>query len=62
MLSLEETIRKVPIVKKDGLLGGGVYVEYRTDDARLTMEVIKAAVENGAVVTNYAKAEAVYLQ
>ena len=57
MLSLEETIRKVPIVKKDGLLGGGVYVEYRTDDARLTMEVMKAAVENGAVVTNYAKAE-----
>ncbi|WP_342507233.1 glycerol-3-phosphate dehydrogenase/oxidase [Sporosarcina sp. FSL K6-2383] len=56
MLSLEETVRKVPIVKKDGLLGGGVYVEYRTDDARLTMEVIKAAVENGAVVTNYAKA------
>lgn len=56
MLSLEETIRKVPIVKKDGLLGGGVYVEYRTDDARLTIEVIKAAVENGAVVTNYAKA------
>lgn len=56
MLSLEETVRKVPIVKKDGLLGGGVYVEYRTDDARLTMEVIKAAVENGAVITNYAKA------
>jgi len=56
MLSLEETVRKVPIVKKDGLLGGGVYVEYRTDDARLTIEVIKAAVENGAVVTNYAKA------
>lgn len=57
MLSPEETVRKVPIVKKDGLLGGGVYVEYRTDDARLTIEVIKAAVKNGAVVTNYAKAE-----
>ncbi|MFJ7935232.1 glycerol-3-phosphate dehydrogenase/oxidase [Sporosarcina sp. NPDC096371] len=57
MLSLEDTIRKVPIVKKDGLLGGGVYVEYRTDDARLTMEVIKTAVENGAVITNYAKAD-----
>ncbi|WP_318616201.1 glycerol-3-phosphate dehydrogenase/oxidase [Sporosarcina sp. YIM B06819] len=56
MLSLEETVRKVPIVKKDGLLGGGVYVEYRTDDARLTIEVIKSAAENGAVITNYAKA------
>ncbi|WP_329958812.1 glycerol-3-phosphate dehydrogenase/oxidase [Sporosarcina sp. G11-34] len=57
MLSLDETIRKVPIVKKDGLLGGGLYVEYRTDDARLTIEVIKAAEANGAVITNYAKAE-----
>ncbi|WP_342514314.1 glycerol-3-phosphate dehydrogenase/oxidase [Sporosarcina sp. FSL K6-1522] len=57
MLSVEETIRRVPIVKKEGLLGGGVYVEYRTDDARLTMEVIKAASSNGAVIANYAKAE-----
>ncbi|MFC5590172.1 glycerol-3-phosphate dehydrogenase/oxidase [Sporosarcina soli] len=57
MLSVEETIRKVPIVKKDGLQGGGLYVEYRTDDARLTIEVIKAAAENGAIITNYAKAE-----
>lgn len=57
MLSVEETIRKVPNVKKDGLLGGGLYVEYRTDDARLTMEVIKAAVAKGAVIANYAKAD-----
>ena len=33
---------------KDGLKGGGYYVEYRTDDARLTIEVMKRAEENGA--------------
>ena len=44
-------------MKKEGLLGGGIYVEYRTDDARLTIEVMKAAAEKGAILANYAKAE-----
>jgi glycerol-3-phosphate dehydrogenase len=57
MLSRTETISKEPLVKKDGLKGGGYYVEYRTDDARLTIEVIKAAFENGADLLNYVKAE-----
>lgn len=56
MLSKEETMEREPLVKKDGLLGGGVYVEYRTDDARLTIEVMKAANERGAVLFNYMKA------
>lgn len=56
MLSQEETMEREPLVKKDGLLGGGVYVEYRTDDARLTIEVMKAANERGAVLFNYMKA------
>lgn len=57
MLSKEETIKKAPLVKREGLLGGGVYVEYRTDDARLTIEVIKAAAAKGATLLNYAKAQ-----
>lgn len=57
MLSVENTLQKEPLLKKDGLLGGGHYVEYRTDDARLTIEVLKKAVELGAVALNYAKAE-----
>lgn len=32
-------------------------MEYRTDDARLTIEVMKKAVEHGAKAVNYAKAE-----
>ncbi|WP_042461559.1 glycerol-3-phosphate dehydrogenase/oxidase [Neobacillus dielmonensis] len=55
MLSAEETLAKEPLIKKTGLKGGGYYVEYRTDDARLTIEVMKAAVEKGAMVLNYSK-------
>lgn len=57
MLNVQETIERVPLLKKEGLLGAGYYVEYRTDDARLTIEVIKAAFEKGAVPLNYTKAE-----
>lgn len=57
MLSRDEAIAKEPLLKSEGLKGGGYYVEYRTDDARLTIEVIKAAFENGANIMNYVKAE-----
>lgn len=57
MLSTGQTIEKEPLVKTKGLLGGGMYVEYRTDDARLTIEVAKAAIERGATLLNYIKAE-----
>lgn len=57
MLSANETMDKEPLVKKDNLQGGGVYVEYRTDDARLTIEVMKQAVQKGAVALNYSKVE-----
>ncbi|MFJ7699862.1 glycerol-3-phosphate dehydrogenase/oxidase [Lysinibacillus fusiformis] len=57
MLSTDQTIEKEPLVKTKGLLGGGMYVEYRTDDARLTIEVAKAAIERGATLLNYIKAE-----
>lgn len=55
MLSKKDTLNKEPLVKKDGLKGGGYYVEYRTDDARLTIEVMKRAEEKGAEVINHTK-------
>ncbi|MFC5531129.1 glycerol-3-phosphate dehydrogenase/oxidase [Cohnella yongneupensis] len=58
MVSAEEALRLEPLLNKDGLLGGGYYVEYRTDDARLTIEVLKKAAELGASSVNYAGAEA----
>lgn len=57
MFSAEQTLQKEPLIKKDGLKGGGYYVEYRTDDARLTLEVMKKAVEKGALCLNYVKAD-----
>jgi glycerol-3-phosphate dehydrogenase len=55
ILSAEETLAKEPLVKQNGLKGGGYYVEYRTDDARLTIEVMKAAVAHGAAAINYSR-------
>ncbi|MBW5445657.1 FAD-dependent oxidoreductase [Cohnella sp. CFH 77786] len=56
MLSARETLLKEPLLRSEGLLGGGYYVEYRTDDARLTIEVVKKAAERGAVALNYVRA------
>lgn len=55
MLSAKETMELEPLLEQDGLVGGGYYVEYRTDDARLTIEVLKKAVEYGALCLNYAE-------
>ncbi|AYB36901.1 glycerol-3-phosphate dehydrogenase/oxidase [Brevibacillus laterosporus] len=57
MLNKEQTLAKEPLLAKEKLKGGGYYVEYRTDDARLTMEVMKEAVRRGATAINYVKAE-----
>lgn len=57
MLNAVKTMEKEPLVKAEDLRGGGVYVEYRTDDARLTVEVAKIAIEKGATLINYTKAE-----
>ena len=64
MTSVPEKDRKVmmnkqaamdiePLLDETKLKSAIVYSEYRTDDARLTMELIKAAVRNGAEAFNY---------
>lgn len=56
ILNKSETILAEPLLqKKEDLLGGVLFYEYRTDDARLTLEVLKEAVERGATVLNYSK-------
>lgn len=57
MLNVEQTLTKEPLLKSEGMKGGGYYVEYRTDDARLTIEVMKKARELGSLAVNYTKAE-----
>jgi len=56
MLNRDETLSREPGLLPDGLKGGGLYVEYRTDDSRLTMEVMKTANRYGALIAHYAKA------
>ncbi|WP_234859465.1 glycerol-3-phosphate dehydrogenase/oxidase [Aquimarina aquimarini] len=53
MLSIQETLDTEPLLNKEGLIGGGYYAEYRTDDARLTIELIKKATSFGANCINY---------
>lgn len=56
MLNSHDTLEREPYLKGENLKGSGVYVEYRTDDARLTLEVLKKANELGALIANYVKA------
>jgi len=57
MLTREETLAEESLLRKDIIVGGGLYAEYRTDDARLTIEIIKTAAQYGALSLNYVKAE-----
>lgn len=57
MFSPEKALETEPLIKKEDLKGAGYYVEYKTDDARLTIEVMKKAVQKGAHAVNYAKAK-----
>lgn len=56
MLDKQQTLEKAPQLREDILLGSGFYAEYRTDDARLTIENIKTAHEYGATVLNHISA------
>lgn len=53
MLSRRETLKAEPLLRKDEIKGGALYAEYRTDDARLTIEVCKTAAKMGALLINY---------
>jgi len=55
MLNKEKTLQSEPLLKDEILLGGGMYIEYRSDDARLVIEVLKSAHQAGAEAVNYAK-------
>jgi glycerol-3-phosphate dehydrogenase len=56
MLSSAQTIAEEKLIKNTGLVGGGLYYEYRTDDARLVIELIKSASQEGATCINYMEA------
>jgi len=55
ILSREETLERLPTIKTDGLRGGVVYYDGQFDDARLLINLMETAADQGATVLNYAR-------
>lgn len=55
ILSKEETIKLLPNVKKQDLQGGILYFDGQFDDTRLLINLAQTAIEQGAVLLNYAR-------
>ncbi len=58
-IDADEVREQIPGLR-DPLKGAVLYPEYITDDARFTLENALSAAENGALVANRARAEALY--
>jgi len=56
VLTREELLDRFPRLRMEGLRHGVVYRDAQTDDARLTLMVIRTAVDLGAVALNHADA------
>ncbi len=57
MLEKKEALELEPLLPKKKVKGAGYYAEYRTDDARLTIENIKTSLKYGNLALNYAKVD-----
>ncbi|WP_293298453.1 glycerol-3-phosphate dehydrogenase/oxidase [Allomuricauda sp.] len=55
MLEKKEAMKLEPLLPKKILNGAGYYAEYRTDDARLTLENLKTSLQFGTRIFNYTK-------
>lgn len=54
-LTKEEVLERMPQLNSEGLLGAGVYLDYRNNDARLVIENIKRAAEDGGYMLSRVK-------
>jgi glycerol-3-phosphate dehydrogenase len=57
-LAADDFLMAAPNVKRDGLAGGIVYTDARTDDARLVLRVLREALDHGAAAVNHLGARA----
>ncbi|ENZ5627149.1 type 1 glycerol-3-phosphate oxidase [Enterococcus hirae] len=55
-LTPEEVLEREPFLKKEGLKGAGVYLDFRNNDSRLVIDNIKKAAEDGAYLVSKMKA------
>lgn len=56
MLTSEEVLQRQPNLLADHLIGGGTYLDFNNNDARLVIENIKQAQADGAITINRVKA------
>ena len=59
ILSREETLARLPTIKTDGLRGGVVYYDGQFDDARLLINLVQTAADQGATLVNYVRVVAI---
>lgn len=53
--NVKETIAKLPQINTEGLRGTVRYYDALTSDARLTLDTLRSAVNNGAIISNYTR-------
>jgi len=53
ILSREETLERLPTIRTEGLRGGVVYYDGQFDDARLLIDLVTTAYQQGATLLNY---------
>ncbi len=53
MLNAQKLLEVEPHLNPSGLVGGGWYYDFLTDDARFTLDTLKGAWEAGALLGNY---------
>ncbi len=54
-LTVDDIIRRVPGIRREGLLGGVEYYEWQVDSPRLCLATAQSAAEHGAWVRNHAR-------
>ncbi len=55
VLSKEETLKRIPTIRREGLRGGIIYYDGQFDDARLLINLARTAAHQGAALLNYAR-------
>src|SRR5277367_1299272 len=53
ILSKDETLERLPTINTEGLRGGVIYFDGQFDDARLLINLVATAYEQGAALLNY---------
>ena len=59
LLSREQTLERLPTIKREGLRGGIIYYDGQFDDTRLLINLIQTAIDHGATALNYVQVTAI---